>query len=89
MTNIPKPPAKSNIDPELYKRLRAEAKKPFRSVRRFFYLGFAASGFIGGVVFFARTITGRDLDTNLPNLALQAGVVALMLFLLKIDRNRE
>jgi hypothetical protein len=86
MTNIPKPPSKSNIDPELYQRLKAEAKSPYRAVRRFAYAGFGASGFIGGVVFLARAIAGRDLDSTIPNLALQVGVVALMVYLYRIDR---
>jgi Low psii accumulation1 / Rep27 len=71
----------SKIDPELYHRLRAEAKSPYRAVRRFLYLAFAGSGFIGGVVFLARLAAGRELDTTIPNLALQVGVVALMVTL--------
>ncbi len=82
----PRPPG---IDPELYRRLQAEAKNPFRSFRRFFYFSFAGSAAIGGVVFLARLAAGRELETTIPNLAIQVGVVALMLWLLKIDRDRE
>jgi Low psii accumulation1 / Rep27 len=82
------PLSKKDIDPELYKRLKAEAQSPFRSLRRFFYLAFAGSGFIGGVVFLAKLAAGKDLDTTIPNLALQAGVVALMLTLYRWDSKK-
>jgi Low psii accumulation1 / Rep27 len=77
------------IDPELYRRLKAEAASPFRSLRRFFYIGFGASGFIGGVVFLAKLAAGRDLEHTIPNLALQIGVVALMVFLYRQDRSKS
>jgi hypothetical protein len=80
---------KSSIDPELYRRLRAEAKSPYRVLRRFFYLAFAGSGFIGGVVFLARLAAGRELETTIPNLALQIGVVALMVTLYRWEGQRE
>jgi hypothetical protein len=77
-----KPP----IDPELYKRLKAEAQSPYRGLRRFFYLAFAGSGLIGGVVFLARLAAGRDLAQTIPSLALQLGVVALMLGLYRWEK---
>jgi hypothetical protein len=82
------PPAKNDIDPELYRRLKAEAQSPFRSLRRFFYLAFAGSGFIGGVVFLAKLAAGKNLDTTIPNLALQAGVVTLMITLYRWDSKK-
>ncbi len=72
---------KKQIDPELYRRLKSEAKSPYRVLRRFLYLAFAGSGFIGGVVFLAKLAAGRELETTIPNLALQVGVVALMVTL--------
>lgn len=74
-----------DIDPELYKRLKTEAKSPYKGLRQFFYLAFAGSGFIGGVVFLAKLAAGRDLANTIPNLALQAGVVALMITLYRRD----
>ena len=54
------------------------------------YIAFAGSGFIGAVVFFTRLIAGNgDLETNLGNLALQIGVLALMLWLYRIDRSKK
>jgi hypothetical protein len=83
----PKP--KQSIDPELYRRLQSEAKNPFRSFRRFFYFSFAGSAGIGGVVFLARLAAGRELETTIPNLAIQAGALGLMVWLLTIDRDQE
>jgi hypothetical protein len=77
---LPSPGAK-NMDPALLQRLKAEAQSPYRSLRRFFYLALGASGFIGGVVFLAKLAAGKDLETTVPNLALQVGVVVLMITL--------
>jgi len=52
----------------------------------FLYLVFGSSGFVGGVVFLAQILAGRDVMAALPNFALQAGVVALMVWLAKVDR---
>ena len=78
----------SSIDPELRRRLQAEIKSPYRGLRQFIYVSCAASGAIGGVVFLFKVLAGRDLETTIPNLALQIGVVALMVWLLRIDRSK-
>jgi Low psii accumulation1 / Rep27 len=88
MTEIKPKPKPDSIDPELWSRLQAEAKSPFRGLRQFIYVSCAISGAIGGVVFFFKLLAGRDLDATIPNLALQIGVVALMVFLLRIDRTK-
>jgi hypothetical protein len=85
MTKSPISKNSKSIDPELYQRLQAEAKSPFKGLRKFFYLAFAGSGFIGGVVFLARLAAGRDLATTIPSLALQVGVVVLMITLYRWD----
>ena len=77
-----------SIDPELWRRLQAEAKSPFRGLRQFIYVSCALSGAIGGVVFFFKLLAGRNLETTIPNLALQIGVVALMVWLLRIDKSK-
>ena len=74
---------KNNLSPEKYARLKAEAQAPFKSLRKFFYVAFAASGLLGGFVFLAKLAAGQDLMTNSANFALQAGVVALMVFLFR------
>ncbi|MGK7931290.1 MAG: DUF3493 domain-containing protein [Microcystaceae cyanobacterium] len=82
-----KPPKKSRpqLDPEKYASLKAEAKAPYKGLRKFFYLAFGASGFIGGLVFLAQLAAGKDVTTVLPNFALQVGVVALMIFLFRLE----
>jgi hypothetical protein len=83
---MPKSSNSQNIDPELYQRLQAEAKSPLKGLRRFFYLAFAGSGLIGAVVFLARLAAGRDLANTIPSLALQLGVIALMIALYRWEQ---
>jgi hypothetical protein len=85
MTELQPKPKPDSIDPELWRRLQAEAKSPFRGLRQFVYVSCAISGAIGGVVFFFKLLAGRDLEATIPNLVLQVGVVALMVWLLRID----
>jgi len=78
-----------NLDPEIYARLRAEAKAPYRGLRRFIYIGFGASGAIGGFVFLAKILAGQQLSETVPNFALQVGVVALMVWLYRLENRVE
>ena len=80
---------KNNLTPEKYARLKAESKAPYRGLRKFFYVAFGASGLIGAFVFLAKLGAGQDLASNLSNLALQLGVVALMVFLFRIDQAND
>jgi hypothetical protein len=86
MAELKPKPKPDSIDPELWTRLQAEAKSPFRGLRQFVYVSCAISGAVGGVVFFFKLLAGRDLAATIPNLAIQVGVVAVMVWLLKIDR---
>lgn len=88
----PNSQSKSNprqLSPEKYARLKAEAKAPYRGLRKFIYVAFGASGFIGAVVFLAQLAAGQDVTTALPNLALQFGVVALMVWLFRLEQKAE
>ena len=80
---------KNNLSPEKYARLRAEAKAPYKGLRMFFYLSFAASGLIGAFIFLARLAAGKNISSDLPNLALQIGVVALMVFLFRWEQGKR
>lgn len=80
---------KSKLSPEKYARLKAEAKAPYRGLRKFIYFACGASGFLGALTFLARLAAGNDLSHDLPNFALQVGVVALMVFLFKIDKKAD
>ncbi len=81
---------KRNLDPELYARLKAEAASPYRGLRKFVYLAFGASGLIGAFIFVLQLLAHKtSVEVGLPSLALQVGVVALMVFLWRWDKNRQ
>ena len=77
------------LDPEKYARLRAELKTPYKGLRQFIYIAFGASGLIGAVIFLAKLAAGREIASTLPNLALQVGVVALMITLFRWEQTRK
>jgi hypothetical protein len=62
-------------------RLRAEAQTPYKGLRKTFYVVFAASALVGSFIFSLKLIAGDSLETTLPNLGLQLGVLALMVWL--------
>lgn len=88
----PNPKSKTNpqqLSPEQFARLRAQAKAPYRGLRKFIYFAFGASGFIGAVIFLAQLAAGREVATALPNLGVQIGVIALMIWLFRLEQQAE
>ena len=85
----PKSKAASQLSPEKYARLKAEARAPYRGLRQFVYMACGASGFIGAFVFLAQLLAGRDVGTAFPNFALQIGVVALMVWLFRLEQRSK
>ncbi|MFN6515371.1 MAG: DUF3493 domain-containing protein [Nostoc sp. CreGUA01] len=83
------PNPKNRLSPEQYARLKAEMAAPYRGLRQFLYIAFGASGLIGAFIFFFRLLAGRDVDSALPNLALQIGIVTLMVFLWRWEQRRQ
>ena len=81
-----KQPPNKRFTNEQYDRLKAEAAAPYRGLRKFIYIAFGASGFVGALVFLAQIAAGKEADAPLSNLALQVGVVALMVFLFRWDK---
>ena len=75
--------------PEQYARLKAEAAAPYRGLRKFVYFACGASGFIGAFIFLAQLVAGRNVSAALPNFALQVGVVALMIFLFRLEQRQS
>jgi hypothetical protein len=74
-------------EPEKYARLKAEAQAPYRGLRKFIYVTLAAWGGIGAFVFFTALLAGKgNTSTNISSLALQLGLVGLMILLLRRDR---
>ncbi len=78
--------SRQNLSPEKYARLKAELKAPYRGLRQFIYVAFGASGFIGAVVFLAQLLGGQQVASTLPNLALQVGVLTLMVWLFRLEQ---
>jgi hypothetical protein len=81
--------SQNQITPKQYTRLKAEIAAPYRGLRQFIYLGVGASGFIGAFIYFFQILARRDLDTALPNFALQVGIVGLMLLLWRWEKRRQ
>jgi len=79
-------PFNPQLDADSMARLRAEAQAPYRGLRMFVYVAFGASGLIGAFVFLSDALAGRAGISTLPNLALQLGVIALMVWLFRIER---
>jgi len=82
-------PPNVKLSPEKYARLKAEAEAPYRSLRRFAYFGLGASGLIGVFIFSLRLIAGYPPAEILPNLALQLGVVGLMVGLFRWESDKD
>jgi hypothetical protein len=82
-------PNPRQLSPEKYARLKAEAQAPYRGLRKFIYVAFGASGSIGAMVFLAQLAAGRSVAQALPNLALQVGIVALMVWLFRWEGKAE
>jgi hypothetical protein len=81
-------PPKTSLEPHLYDRLRAESKAPYRYLRKFVYLAFGISGLLGAMIFLTQIAAQRDVSEALPNLGIQIGVVALMVFLFRWDSQK-
>ncbi|GAB4373894.1 MAG: hypothetical protein Kow00121_17660 [Elainellaceae cyanobacterium] len=82
----PRSPKSRQLDPELQAQLRAELKAPYRGLRQFIYIACGASGFIGAFIFLTQLLAGQDVGAILPNFALQVGVVALMIWLFRLEQ---
>jgi len=80
---------KNRLKPEQYASLKAEMAAPYRGLRQFIYIAFGASGLIGAFTFFFQLLAGKDVDSALPNLALQLGIVALMVLLSRWELSRK
>ena len=83
------PNPKNRLNSKQYAQLKAEITAPYRGLRQFIYVGIGASGFIGAFVFSFQILAGRNIDSALPNFALEAGIVGLMVFLYRWEQRRQ
>lgn len=74
------------LDPEKYAQLKAELQNPYRGLRQFIYIGCGASGSVGAFIFLTQMLAGREVSAALPNFALQVSVVALMVWLYRLEQ---
>ena len=81
----PKPRRPAGMNPEKYERLLAEAQAPWKTFRKFIYGAVGTSGVLGAFVFFFQVLAGRNLEQSLPNLAVQLGVIGLMVLLFRLE----
>ncbi|MCU0569104.1 MAG: DUF3493 domain-containing protein [Oculatellaceae cyanobacterium Prado106] len=87
MAVSPKDPKNpTNLDPERYAQLKAEMKAPYRGLRQFVYLACGISGFVGAFIFLMQLLAGQAVDDAVPNFALQLGVIALMVWLFRLEQ---
>jgi hypothetical protein len=75
-------------DRAMIERLRAEAKAPYRGIRRFVYFGCAASALVGGLMFLMQLVAGTQNGSVLSNLGIQGSVLAVAIALLWFDKPR-
>ena len=77
----------SKIDPELKKKLIKESQAPFKGLRRFLWIAFSGSAFLGLLIMFSKIASGSELQQN----SLLIQLVACILFptLLILDRNKD
>jgi len=85
--NSPRNP--QNLSREKYARLKGEAIAPYRGLRKFVYISFGASGAIGAFIFCLQLLAGRQDTSTLPSLALQIGVIALMVWLFRWENRKK
>ncbi len=79
------PDSKPPLEPEQYQRLKAEAAAPYRGLRKFIYVSFGVSGLLGAFIFLTDLAGGQGNSQVLPNLGIQIGVVALMVWLFRLE----
>jgi len=75
----------NSLDPDKYARLKAELKTPYKGLRKFIYFSFGVSALLGAFIFLTKLIAGGEIGNTLPNFALQIGVIALMVWLYRLE----
>lgn len=82
-------PSRPPLSQEDRVRLLSELANPYRGLRKVIYGAAGASAGIGAFIFLFRALAGRDLGVTLPSLALQLGVLATMIALLRWESQAE
>ena len=77
---------KRSLDPELRRRLLAEARTPWRGLRRALWFALVASAGLGLATMALRVSAGSEVASG--DLLIQVGALSLFAALLWFDRNR-
>ncbi len=75
-----------SLDPELRRRLLAEARTPWRGLRRALWFALVASAGLGLATMALRASAGSEVASG--DLLIQVGALSLFAALLWFDRNR-
>jgi hypothetical protein len=78
---------KRSLDPELRRRLLAEARTPWRGLRRALWFALVASAGLGLATMALRASAGSEVASG--DLLIQVGALSLFGALLWFDRNRD
>jgi hypothetical protein len=86
-----RPPERTSqgMSPEKYARLRAEAKAPYRGLRRVVYLTAGASAAIGAFIMITQGLAGRATEDLGQNLLIQFGVLGTVGLLLWLENRGQ
>ncbi len=80
-----KPTRPPGMSQEKFDRLVGEVQSPFKGLRKVIYGAVGASGLVGAFIFFTQLLAGRDVKAATSNLAVQLGVVGIVVFLFWLE----
>ena len=75
----------SGMSQEQFDRLVKETQSPFKGLRKLIYGAVGASGLVGAFIFLTQLIAGKNVETALSNLAVQMGVIGIVIFLFWLE----
>ena len=77
----------SKIDPKLREKLLKETQAPFKGLRRFLWIAFSGSAFLGLFIMLSQTVNGSGIQRN--NILIQISACIFFPLLLFLDRNKK
>lgn len=84
-TTSQKPVRPPGMSQEKFDRLVGEVQSPFKGLRKVIYGAVGASGLVGAFIFFTQLLAGRNVNSAISNLAVQLGVIGIVVFLFWLE----
>ena len=84
-TTSQKPTRPPGMSQEKFDRLVGEVQSPFKGLRKVIYGAVGASGLVGAFIFFTQLLAGRNVNSAISNLAVQLGVIGIVVFLFWLE----